>query len=72
MWRYGTKETWRPETDIRRDVLEQDTKTKETAGSNTQSPVLVAIEKKVEGRQQEQGQWDQSYIGYKRVMISSV
>jgi hypothetical protein len=63
-------ETWRPETDIRRDVLEPDTKTK-TAGSNTQSAVLVVIEKKVEGRQQEQDQWDQSYIGYKRVMIWS-
>jgi hypothetical protein len=30
---------------------------------------LVVIEKKVEGRQQEQNQWDQSYIGYKRVMV---
>ena len=26
----------------------------------------------MEGRQQGQDQWDQSYIGYKRVMISSV
>ena len=26
----------------------------------------------MEGRQQEQDQWDQSYIGYKRVMISCV
>ena len=62
------KRTWRvqkPDTKIKTE-----TKTKETAGSNTQSAVLVVIEKKVEGRQQEQDQWDQSYIGYKRVMIS--
>jgi len=26
----------------------------------------------LEGRQQEQDQWDQSYIGYKRVMILSI
>ena len=45
---------------------------KETAGSNTQRAVLVVIEKKVEGRQQGQDQWDQSYIGYKRVMILSI
>ena len=43
---------------------------KELLGPTLRGLCWSSLKKKVEGRQQEQDQWDQSYIGYKRVMLS--